>query len=240
MSPIISDQELRRFYLFAGLDEPQLARIKRQMRVIELSEGTQLFDQGESASSFFVVLSGHIKLIRLSAEGSEKVIEVINAGESFAEAVMFMPQQIYPVTAKAIDHSQILSFSNKVFLDILQDSFETCLRVLGAMSQRIHWWLKEVDHLTLQNATYRLVSYLLCQLPKNSSDKNCQINFDIPKHTVASRLSMQPETLSRILHYLSQQGLITVEKQTIYIHNVEKLRWYSQSSPEQNDFQPCQ
>ncbi len=227
MIPGNSDHTLRHLYLFAGLDEQQLARLKSKMRLLELPQGTQLFKQGEAASSFFVVVSGHLKLTRLSAEGSEKVIEVIHPGNSFAEAVMFMPQQIYPVTAQAIDDSQVLSFMNQVFLDILRESFDTCLRILGVMSQRIHWWLQEVDQLTLQNATYRLISYLLSQIPEGHYN-SYQINFDIPKHIVASRLSMQPETLSRILHHLNEQGLMSIEKQTIRIDDIKKLRFYFQ------------
>jgi CRP/FNR family transcriptional regulator, dissimilatory nitrate respiration regulator len=224
----IDDQVLKNFFLFAGLDNTQLNRIKQTMQYRQLQEGEFLFEHGQKAERFFILLNGHIKLIRLSLEGMEKVIEIVRPGESFAEAIMFMEKQIYPVTSQAIIPSEVISFENKVFLGILAESFDTCKRVMCDMSMRLRTWLGEIDNLTLQNATYRLVNYLLYQIPEDSKN-SCQVSFQIPKHVIASRLSIKPETLSRILQHLSKEGLITVEGKIIHIHNLDRLKLYSQN-----------
>jgi CRP/FNR family transcriptional regulator, dissimilatory nitrate respiration regulator len=224
----IDDQVLKNFFLFASLDNTQLTRIKQTMQYRQLQEGEFLFEHGQKADRFFILLNGHVKLIRLSLEGMEKVIEIIRPGESFAEAIMFMEKQIYPVTAQAIIPSEVISFENKVFLGILGESFDTCKRVMCDMSMRLRTWLGEIDNLTLQNATYRLVNYLLYQVPADSKN-SCQVSFQIPKHVIASRLSIKPETLSRILQHLSKEGLITVEGKIIHIHNLDRLKLYSQN-----------
>jgi CRP-like cAMP-binding protein len=224
----IDDQVLKNFFLFASLDDTQLSRIKQTMQHRQLQEGEFLFEHGQKAERFFILLNGHIKLIRLSLEGMEKVIEIIRPGESFAEAIMFMEKQIYPVTSQAIIPSEVISFENKVFLSILAESFDTCKRVMCDMSMRLRTWLGEIDNLTLQNATYRLVNYLLYQVPEDSKN-SCQVSFQIPKHVIASRLSIKPETLSRILQHLTKEGLITVEGKTIHIHNLDRLKLYSQN-----------
>ncbi|MEY3220872.1 MAG: hypothetical protein RIT27_2229 [Pseudomonadota bacterium] len=224
----INDQVLKNFFLFASLDDAQLNCIKQTMQYRQLQEGEFLFEHGQKAERFFILLSGHIKLIRLSLEGMEKVIEIVRPTESFAEAIMFMEQQIYPVTAQAIIPSEIISFENKIFLGILAESFATCKRVMCDMSMRLRTWLGEIDNLTLQNATYRLVNYLLYQVPEDSKN-SCCVSFQIPKHVIASRLSIKPETLSRILQHLSKEGLITVEGKVIHIHNLDRLKLYSQN-----------
>lgn len=218
-----TDYDLRQFYLFAGLDNTQRERLRQGMLQFQLAPGEFLFEHGQNAERFFILLSGHLKLIRLSSEGAEKVIELVKPGESFAEAIMFMPRQVYPVSAQAISPSVLLGFENRVFLSMLEGSFETCKRVLHDMSMRLRMWLNEIDHLTLQNATYRLVHYLLSRAPADQSG-GCTVEFDIPKHIVASRLSVKPETLSRILNQLTSEGLIEADGRHIRIHSLEKLR----------------
>lgn len=227
--PSITDQELRNLYLLAGLTDEQLAQMREYMRYLQLKEGDLLFEQEQTAERFFVVVKGHIKLIRFSLEGDEKVIEIISPGQAFAEAIMFRPRQIYPVTAQAVGMTEVLSFNNRIFLEILEHSFETCKRILCDMSMRLHIWLNEIDHLTLQNATYRLVNYLLNQVPHQHSGLECEVHFDIPKQVVASRISVKPETFSRILHQMTEQGLVTVSGRIIKIHNIDKLRLYGQN-----------
>jgi len=226
LSPLVLEQKLREVHLFSSLDAEQLKRIQINMQHTCLDDGEYLFKHGEAAKRFFVLFKGHIKLTRLSAEGSEKVIEIISAGESFAEALMFMSRPNYPVSAQAIGSTEVFGFDNKEFLSILSESFDTSLKIMADMSKRLRLWLNEIDNLTLQNATYRLISYLLYQLPDECTG-NYEVNFEVPKHVIASRLSIKPETLSRILLHLSKDDLITVSGRVVQIHDVERMRQYT-------------
>lgn len=219
------DAELRGVYLFAGLDDTQLARVRQGMRQLHLNAGERLFDHGQRAEHFFLVCSGKIKLFRLSVDGNEKVIEIVQPGATFAEAVMFMEGRSYPVSAEAIEPSVALSFDNKTFLQLLRESTETCFRLMADVSMRLHQRLSEIDALTLKNASVRLISYIL-QLVPNDAGKSAEVQLSAPKNILASRLSIQPETFSRILHNLSQDKLISVDGKTIHIHDLEKLRRY--------------
>ena len=226
-APEAVDTELRRNHLFAGFDDQQMAKVKHSMRVLELSEGERLFDHGEHADRFFLVRSGQIKLFRLSIDGFEKVIEIVHAGQTFAEAVMFMERQNYPVSAEAIAASEVYSFDNRGFIQLLRDSTDTCFRLIADMSMRLHMRLNEIDHLTLQNATYRLINYLAQQVPEGSATQ-VEIALDTPKSIIASRLSIQPETFSRILSTLTKKGIISVHGKQVAIHDLGKLREYGQ------------
>jgi CRP-like cAMP-binding protein len=72
-------------------------RVRRHSHVTDMVEGESLFFQGDNATSFYLVLSGRIKLFRISPDGKEKVVEIMEAGATFAEALMFMDQPHYPV-----------------------------------------------------------------------------------------------------------------------------------------------
>jgi CRP-like cAMP-binding protein len=133
---------------------------------------------------------------------------------------MFMERQAYPVNAEAVQATELLAISSRVFTRILRDSVDTCFRVMGVMSQRLHRHLNEIDSLTLHNATYRLVSYLLNEAAHRDQPS---LQLNTPKHVVASRLSIQPETLSRILSRLSKQNLIEVRGSHIEVLDYDGL-----------------
>jgi CRP-like cAMP-binding protein len=220
---------LYRHLLFAELEEPQLTQVIAAALPVWLEAGEELFSHGQRASRFYILETGTIQLYRLSAEGEEKVIELIQPRQSFAEAVMFMEGNLYPVSARAIVPSELWGFDMKVFRTVLQTSPAVCFRLLGRMSQRLHQLLQEIDELTLQNATMRVAQYLLRSAP----DQNCtcySVQWETPKQVLASRLSVRPETFSRILQQLVQAGMIQVHGKTVEVLDAARLRnWAGQS-----------
>jgi CRP-like cAMP-binding protein len=215
--------ELRRAYLFADMQEAHLARLIGTMQRVQLPIGKLLFRQGQPAERFFYLHSGLVKLYRLSPEGDEKIIELIHPGQTFAEAVMFMGTRgSYPVNAEAVAEAEIYAFDQSAFLALLRESSEACFGLLGSMSRRLHMLVNQIENLTLQNATYRLVGYLIEQIPKNSQAR--EVVLDTPKSVIAAHLAIQPETLSRILAKLRKGGLIEVEGNHISVRDVQALR----------------
>ncbi|MCG5516983.1 MULTISPECIES: Crp/Fnr family transcriptional regulator [unclassified Ectothiorhodospira] len=213
-------QELQRLHLFEPLDSDQLGRIQSSLRERHYRAGEPLFAQGDPAAHFFLVKSGTMKLYLLSRDGDEKVVEVIQSGQLFAEAVMFMDERRYPVNASALSDTHLVIFDNSCFLQLLAESPDLALKLLGILSRRMHGLLSHIDELTLHNATYRLVSYLLAQVHAQAG----QVRLAIPKQVIASRLSMKPETLSRILGRLREQGLLAVQGETLVLLDEAGLR----------------
>ena len=217
-------RELRRAYLFADMTEPHLQSLVNGMQDIHLDPGKTLFRQGQAAERFYFLREGLVKLFRLSPEGDEKIIEIMRPGETFAEAVMFMGAKgCYPVNAEAINESRVYAFEQKVFLNLLHESNDATFGLLGSMSRRLHMLVNQIESLTLQNATYRLVAYLLEQFPRDVKTSP-EVQLTTPKGVIASRLAIQPETLSRILGKLRQGGLIEVHGNHITIRDVQALR----------------
>ena len=134
-----------------------------------------------------------------------------------------MPKHIYPVSAETLKNSEIYSFDMNQFRSLLEDSTETCFRLLATMGRQLHGRISDINNLTLHNATYRLVVYLLDQLPEGAVALS-NIHLDATKVIIASRLSIKPETFSRILLRLNKQGLIEVHGNNITLLDVNGLR----------------
>lgn len=216
-------QALNRHHLFSKLTDLQLNRVCKFSQIRKLNDGQMLFRQADKVASFYMILSGKIKLFRMSPDGQEKIIEIVKAGEVFAEALMFTSQADYPVSSAALSDVTVISINAASFHDMLWDSTATCLLLLGDMSFRLRKLVKEIDTLTLHSGTCRVASYLLQEM----SEGNDNFKLDTAKNVIAARLSVKPETFSRIIKNLRVQGFLTIDGDDVTIHDVDALKQLS-------------
>ena len=206
-------------HLFLGLSDVQLDDVRRHSHYMELDEGKSLFCQGDDVISFYLVISGKIKLFRVSQEGKEKVVDIVSSGDTFAEALMFMDHPHYPVNATALSNCRVLGINANHFKGMLRESIDTCFLLMGCMSFRLRSLVQEIDTLSLNTGTMRIVSYLLQNAPEDSDT----FDLDIAKSVIASRLSVKPETFSRILKNLHLQNILTISGRKVTIHDRKAL-----------------
>ena len=218
-------ETIRNNALFGSLTEIQLQALMEQAHCLTLSQDETLFLQGDPAEHFYWLASGMLKLYRMAPNGDEKVIEIIQPHQTFAEAIMFLDQRQarFPVSAQMINKGEVWRFNNRQFLDLLSQSVDSCFRMMANMSQRLHQHVKEIDRLTLQTASERVINYLLQELSKQA-DEQLELKLNISKQMLAAQLSIKPETLSRTLGRLTRMGWIASHGSSIKIIDVEALR----------------
>jgi len=214
-------EEVRRHHLLAALTEQQFDELRGHLSVDRLAAHQVLFQRGDPARRFFIVLEGQMRLVVQSRAGQEKIVDVARAGQSFAEALMFLDAPRYPVMAQATEESLVLGIPNAAFLKILRESPDTCLRLLADLSVRLHQLIGEIEQLTLASATHRFVRYLLEQLSGDGGSGS--VTLRETRQDLASLLGMKPETLSRILRSLSDEGAIVVEGRDIAVPDRQRL-----------------
>ena len=202
-------------HLFSALDETQIERVRRHCHITDMVEGESLFFQGDNATSFYLVLSGRIKLYRVSPDGKEKVVEIMEAGTTFAEALMFMDEPYYPVTATALAPSRVIVINGREYKAMLRESIDSCFLLMGNMSYRLRGLIREIDALSLDTGTVRTIAYLLHQAPEDADG----FELKVAKSVIASRLSVKPETFSRILKSLHERDIVSIDGRNVTIHD---------------------
>lgn len=217
---------LMRAPLFDGLAQDEIARFVRGVREQQLDKGGVLFHKGDPCHGFHLVLSGQVKLSFISADGHEKVVEIIRAGQTFGEAVMFMDKP-YVVTAQALSACTLLHIAKQVVFDEMTHDPAFCRKIIAGLSMRLHHLIADVETYSLRSARERIVGYLLRE---NALDDEAphsgavSVHLSTSKGTIASRLNLTQEHFSRILHELMDAGLIVGEGRTIHIPDIERLR----------------
>lgn len=213
-------RNLTQYHLFSKLTDLQLDKVCQFSQIQQLADGQLLFNQGDKVSSFFMILSGKIKLFRMSPDGQEKIIDIVKSGQVFAEALMFNERENYPVSSAALSETTVIAVNAKNFHDMLWDSTGTCILLLSDMSFRLRKLINEIETLTLHSGTCRVASYLIHEMPEQTNN----FELDTAKNIIAARLSIKPETFSRIIRNLSSQGILTISGNHVSIHDLDALK----------------
>ena len=214
-------QKLYKLYMFSELQPNQIELLANGTRVVTVTKGETLFNRGDRAHGFYILLEGQIKLGIISPHGDEKVIGLIQPGESFGEAVLFL-EQSFPIYAQATLDSKVLLITRDAIFDILDSDVTVVRRMLAGISARNRQLVNDIESISLQNSTQRMIGYLL-QISAESLNPQ-RVQLPANKLTIASMLNLTPETLSRVMLRLNNAGLIEVNGKEIVITNVAGLR----------------
>jgi CRP-like cAMP-binding protein len=211
---------LGRMPLFSALSPEDLAHMASATREKRLQKGDRLFQRGDQPKGFFLVVWGQVKLAFTSAQGNEKVVEILGPLQSFGEAVMFLDQP-YPVLGEALADTLVLHIGAAAVFGQIEQDPRFARKLLAGMSIRLHSMVRDVESYALRSSTQRVIGYLL-QLAESVpcvAQGERAVELPTSKQVIASRLSLTPETLSRIFHELSDAGLISVQGKHIVIHD---------------------
>lgn len=215
---------LSRVPLFNGLEANEIARVARGTREVNAARGDILFHKGDVSNGFHLVVYGQVKLAFTSPQGGEKVVDIVSQGQSFGEAVMFMDKP-YMVYAQALNDSLLLHISKTVILDELERDPKLGRKMIAGLSIRLHHLITDVESYSLHSGRQRIIGYLLRDNVE-SGVKELTVTLPTNKGVIASRLNLTQEHFSRILHELSEKGLISVQGRKISIPDVDLLRGY--------------
>ena len=129
----MSTDLLKRCPLFAGLKEEDLKRIRAIANLKQVGKKEILFSDGEEAKGFYVILSGKVKLYKISPEGKEQILHVVSAPDAFAEAALFL-EGSYPAFAEALSDSQLLFFPKRDFIQLIEKNPQLSINMIVSLS----------------------------------------------------------------------------------------------------------
>ncbi len=213
-------QTLRQAPLFTGLTDEQLERLQGISQRLSFERGQTIFSEGTEAAGFYVVLSGRIKIFKLSLEGKEQILHIFGRGEPVGEVPVFAGQT-FPANGEALEKAEVAFFPRRKLLELYTSDPSLAMNMLAVLSQRLREFTRLIENLSLKEIPQRLAAYLVerqHQLPETSD-----VTLDVSKGVLAKILGTSQETLSRILNKLSEAGIIQVKGRRISILDPDQL-----------------
>jgi CRP/FNR family transcriptional regulator, dissimilatory nitrate respiration regulator len=208
--------------LFSSLPRELTQSIVRQAASRPYGRGETIFIQGDLAENIYVVLSGWVKLFRITPTGAEAVVGVFTKGRSFGEAVA-LEGTPYPVTAEAVTDSRLLVVRAGIIGTMMRERPEMAMAVVASTFRHLHALVAQVEQLKVHTGAQRVAEFLL-ELCERASGA-CTITLPYDKTLIAGRLGMQPQSLSRAFNRLEEQG-VKISHNMATIADIEKLREY--------------
>ena len=206
--------------LFKGLPPEQLGRIARIATLKSVKRGELIFSDGEEANGFYVVVRGRAKIYKVSPEGKEQVLHIMEFPEPFGEVPVFAGGR-FPAYAQAIEESLLLFFPRPTFVELVKNDPSLAMNMLALLSMRLRQFAGLVESLSLKEVPGRLASYLIYLSDKSGGGEILEL--DIPKTLLANLLGTIPETLSRILNKMTAEGLLEVDGRKITLRDRKRL-----------------
>lgn len=207
--------------LFADLAPVFLDELAQGTCNIIYQKGQAIFRTGDAVSQLHVLVSGQVKLSLSCRRGNERVLELVNPGQAFGQAELFVPGP-YLVSAFAIRPAHVLAIRRDTLFNVMAKDSRIARRVIEVLARR---QLETEADLIAQNSWspgQRLLGYLLeLAGPHRASAGETTVTLETSKKMLASRFDMQPETLSRNLRDLSEAGLIVVNRNRVLLYNAE-------------------
>src|SRR5210317_1061825 len=105
-------EAIRSHYLFSGLTDGEFDSLATEVSIESYDKGEILFHRGDTAEAFFFVESGQVELSLISRDGQKKIVEVIAHGRTFGEAIIFMKEAKFPVSAEALSNIVVYRIPN--------------------------------------------------------------------------------------------------------------------------------
>lgn len=208
--------------IFSDRTEPQALELASRTRLLPLRRGTALVRRGEPLPGLLGVSYGLLKIAARSANGDERVLRLLGANESFGAAPILLERPC-PVDITAVADALVLSIAPAAILELLDRDAKFARRLMIALAEYNLGLISEFADNALHRGVQRLAGYLeSIARPYNGSGRFVA-TLPAAKSLVASRLGMKKETLSRLLHELAADGIVSVCRREITLLDRARL-----------------
>lgn len=215
---------LQKIPLFYGLAEEQLLEISNLLLERSYNKGRFIFMEGEPGEAIYILKSGLIKLTKRLEDGREHILHFVNAGEVFAEVVLFDGGN-YPATSEVQEDSVVGVLRNKDIERVISKHPSMAVEMLRIMSRRLRTAQEKVMNLALHDTARRL-AFALIKMSEDHGIKKSKgifINMNLTNQELANLTGSSRETVNRMLNSFKRAGAIDVDRQQIVVLDKAKL-----------------
>ena len=221
--------------MFSGLSPEALKTITDHCPPKNYTKKSLLFQEGDRADHFFIVIDGLVKLFRCSLDGHEAVIGVFSKGQSFAECAMFMGAT-FPVSAEVVSSARLLRIEGSSMRRVVHDDPDIAFSMLASASRHLKMMVDQIEQMKVHTGPERVAEFLLGL--SSSSTGLVTVNLPFEKTLIANTLGMKPESFSRALAKLREVGVVT-NGDHIMIADISALMRYARSRSLEEACVPC-
>lgn len=218
---------LRNIPVFEDLAPEDLAIINQATIERKYRKNGTIFMEGEPGEGFHYIKSGKVKIVKLSADGREHIINILGPGEVFAEVLLFNDAP-YPATAVAVEDSCIGIIRNSELETALVEHPRLAVHVIKVMSKKLLFAQMKIKSLAFSDSNAKIAQALenLARRYGRKTDRGLEIAVDITRQDVANLAGTTRETVSRVFSIMKKDKVLDDDERRIIVLDLDGLRQY--------------
>ncbi len=209
---------------FQGLAAADLDSMLGQARSLRIAKDETVFEQDEEAHSFFLLLDGHVRVVKTTPEGQQVIVRYISPGELMGIAHA-LGRTTYPASAVAAVDCVVLAWPGRLwpeFAAAFPNFGATTYRTVGSRLQDAHTRVMEMSTEQVDRRVAHALLKLIDQTGKRTDD-GILIDFPISRQDIAEMTGTTLHTVSRLLTAWEEQGLVKSGRQKVTVTEPHQL-----------------
>lgn len=202
---------LRKNEYFDTMPDTLLEQIANHMQLREYDRGEIFFWEGDPCDGLYVVMQGSAKIHRISPQGRQYIVRVLQEGDTFAEVPAF-DGGTNPVNVEALETCSVWVVDSEILRGLVQSHPQFAQKVLVNFGTMLRGMVRKVSEMAFYQVTHRLAR-LISELPPDGMGTASLMT----QEQMAARLGTVREVVARSLKELERSGAIQVENRRIRI-----------------------
>jgi len=193
------------------MNKSVLDLIKSRGTSLKLAKGSPVFSEGDSCYNFIIVLSGSVKVYKLSEKGSEITLYRVNSDNlCVLTSTCILSASTYPASAVTEDEVTSIVLNKKSFDDLILESEEFRHHVFASLSSRFTTFVQKIDEVMFHTTGERLLEFL-----KSFKDQDGIVSMT--HQNMANELGTERETISRLLKSFESKGIVKNSRGSVQV-----------------------
>jgi CRP/FNR family cyclic AMP-dependent transcriptional regulator len=223
----LATESLRHCSLFAHADAATLETVARTLRRRRFKRNGVIFHQGDPGDSLFIVETGRVKVVVLSAEGAEDaIIATLGPGMFFGELAL-LDGAARSASAIAVEPSETLVLDRDSF-DRLMDTEPRFRRaILAALAIELRRLTGHVEELQFLDLLGRLAMRIVRMAEESApgTRRDVRLSWPFNQSELAGMIGGARQSINRLLQGLIEEGLIRFDGDVLVIPDLDALMW---------------
>lgn len=205
--------------IFNHLEQEEMDEINASAKTVSYKRGEIIYHAGEKSNSLYIVHDGKIKIYNLSESGKQQLLRILKPGDFTGELSLFI-ESTHESYSEAMENVSVCIFKRSDLQKLLLKYPTISLKLLNELSKILKESHKQTTRFATEKVETRIALYFA-----ECAEENHSNTFELPmtKVNLASYLGTTPETISRKLTDLEDEGLITKSGKIIKILDLDKL-----------------
>jgi CRP/FNR family transcriptional regulator, nitrogen oxide reductase regulator len=210
--------------IFADLTAAEIDDILREARSLHFAKETRIFEEGQEAHLFYLLLNGRVRAQKLTQAGDQVVIRFIAPGEMFGVA-MAIGHDAYPAAAVAVVDSVALAWPNSAWPRLVARHTNLAVHTMQTLGARLQESQTRLMEMSTQQVEQRIAHTLLRLLDQGGREngEGVLIDFPISRKDIAEMVGTTLHTVSRIMSAWESRGLVSSGRQRVIVRDRSKL-----------------